>query len=97
MSLDKAIKHKKEKRKPYRGSKAIDCTCRNHGSCSYCESNRTIFDTKARMRLEGQEDEWFGYWNLPDPMDVDHDRWDERLKAIGVDPWDFESLRELDI
>ena len=40
MSLDKAIKHGKEKRKPYRGSKAIDSTCRNHGSCLYCEQNR---------------------------------------------------------
>ena len=97
MSLDKAIKHKKEKRQPYRGSKAIDCTCRNHGSCSYCESNRTIFDIKARMKLEGQEDEWFGWWNMPDPTDVNIDIFDERLKAIGIDPWDFEALKELDI
>jgi hypothetical protein len=40
MSLDKAIQHKKEKRKPYRGAKAIDPTCRNHGSCPVCEENR---------------------------------------------------------
>lgn len=40
MSLDKAIKHGKEKRKPYRGVKAVDSTCRNHGSCKWCESNR---------------------------------------------------------
>ena len=40
MSLDKAIEHGKEKRKPYRGSKAIDGTCRNHGSCKWCENNR---------------------------------------------------------
>ena len=40
MSLDKAIKHGKEKRKPYRGAKAVDSTCRNHGSCKWCESNR---------------------------------------------------------
>ena len=32
MSLDKAIEHGKEKRKPYTGAKAIDCTCCNHGS-----------------------------------------------------------------
>jgi hypothetical protein len=24
----------------YRGSKAFDRSCRNHGSCSYCENNR---------------------------------------------------------
>lgn len=41
MSLDKAIEHGKEYRKPYRGSKAIDRTCRNHGSCEWCKSNRT--------------------------------------------------------
>lgn len=42
MSLDKAILSGKEHRKPYRGSKRFDCTCRNHGSCSYCRCNRTI-------------------------------------------------------
>ena len=40
MSLDKAILHHKEHRKPYRGAKAVDHTCRNHGSCEYCKSNR---------------------------------------------------------
>lgn len=40
MSLDKAIEHGKEKRKPYRGAKAIDYTCRNHGSCDWCRENR---------------------------------------------------------
>lgn len=40
MSLDKSIAHGKEHRNPYRGSKAIDCTCRNHGSCDYCRQNR---------------------------------------------------------
>lgn len=40
MSLDKAIKYGKEHRKPYYGSKAIDKTCRNHGSCPWCEENR---------------------------------------------------------
>lgn len=45
MSLDKAIEHGKTKRKPYRGAKAIDPTCRNHGSCKVCEGNR-----KFKMR-----------------------------------------------
>lgn len=40
MSLDKAVEHGKEHRKPYRGSKAIDRTCRNHGSCDWCKENR---------------------------------------------------------
>ena len=45
MSLDKAIKHGKEHRKPYTGSKSIDKTCRNHGGCPWCEENR-----KHKMR-----------------------------------------------
>ena len=40
VSLDKAILHGKEHRKPYKGAKAIDGTCRNHGSCRWCVENR---------------------------------------------------------
>lgn len=50
MSLDKAIKHGKEKRKPYRGSKAFDHTCRNNGSCSYCKSNRTHKNKRRKLK-----------------------------------------------
>jgi len=52
MSLDKAIEHKKEHRKPYRGAKAIDSTCRNHGSCPWCRSNRL-----HKFRNKNPEDE----------------------------------------
>lgn len=56
MSLDKAIEHGKEKRKPYTGAKAIDCTCRNHGSCEWCKSNRLYQQLKmyeaSRQALE---------------------------------------------
>jgi hypothetical protein len=52
MSLEKAIKHGKEKRKQYRGSKAFDHSCRNHGSCSWCEGNRKHSSIK---RLESNK------------------------------------------
>jgi hypothetical protein len=54
MSLDKAIEHGKERRKPYYGSKAIDATCRNHGSCKWCEQNRKhkFRDKRPPMREE---------------------------------------------
>lgn len=48
MSLDKAIKYGKEKRKRYYRSKAVDKTCRNHGSCPYCANNR-MHSTKVRQ------------------------------------------------
>lgn len=47
MSLDKAIEHGKEKRRPYYGSKAFDCSCRNHGTCEWCLSNRMYQRLKA--------------------------------------------------
>lgn len=59
MSLDKSIEHKKEKRKPYHGSKSIDPTCRNHGGCPWCEENRKHKYRKreesARSQLEDLE------------------------------------------
>lgn len=56
MALDKAIKSGKEHRKPYRGSKSIDCSCRNHGSCPYCEANRKH---KFRDKQAAELAEWF--------------------------------------
>lgn len=54
MALDKAIKSGKEHRKPYRGSKRFDCSCRNHGSCPYCEQNRRhkFLDLKGEQMLD---------------------------------------------
>lgn len=51
MSLDKAIASGKEHRKVYRGSKAIDCTCRNHGSCEWCRENRNIKNIKRLEKM----------------------------------------------
>jgi len=50
MSLDKAIKHGKEKRKQYRKSKAVDRSCRNHGSCDYCRNNRLFSANKLNQK-----------------------------------------------
>ncbi len=57
MSLDKAIQHGKEHRKPYHGSKAIDCTCRNHGSCIWCKENR-LHKFKKDEPLIDEEENW---------------------------------------
>lgn len=56
--LNKAIEHGKEHRKPYYGSKAIDCTCRNHGSCSWCLENRMIKTLKQEESMEQKEKEY---------------------------------------
>ncbi len=53
MSLDKAILHGKEHRKQYRGAKAVDKTCRNHGNCPSCVRQRK---TKYMKRHNGADD-----------------------------------------
>jgi len=57
MSMDKSI-GKREKRKPYRGAKAIDGHCRNHGLCEWCVSGRKWFDTKHRTIAAEKIKEW---------------------------------------
>ena len=56
MALDKAIEHKKEHRKMYRGSKAIDASCRNHGGCDWCLENRTYKYKKKKEAARLKED-----------------------------------------
>lgn len=95
MSLEKAIEHGKEHRRKYYDSRRFDCSCRSHGSCSYCRSNRTIFDKRARARTEGQVDEWFGYWFMPDPWDGEQAHWESVYRKMGIDPNDWDTLVEL--
>ena len=52
MSLNKSIQSGKSHRKPYRGGKAIDKTCRNHGGCHWCLENRTHKNDKRELAAE---------------------------------------------
>ena len=52
--LGKAIEHGKEHRRIYMKSKAFDATCRNHGSCNWCEGNRLY---SSRKRVDASDDE----------------------------------------
>ena len=54
MSLNKSIASGKEHRKPYRKAKAVDKSCRNHGSCPYCSGNRK-HATEVR-KMKGTDD-----------------------------------------
>ena len=54
MSLDKAIKSGKEHRKPYYKSERFDATCRPHGNCPYCKSNRLHKHRKKLLTIKEQ-------------------------------------------
>ncbi len=55
MALDKAIASGKEYRKPYRKSKAFVGSCRNHGGCPACESNRSHSNKKRLQAIKDKE------------------------------------------
>lgn len=57
MSLDKAIEHGKEKRKPYYRSKRFDRSCRNHGSCGWCQGNREHNNKQRELNAEDTKNE----------------------------------------
>lgn len=54
MSLDKAIKHGKEKRKPYRGSKAFDRSCADN-TCPWCLGNKLHRNNKRNPIIFEEE------------------------------------------
>lgn len=54
LSLDESIESGKEHRKPWRGSKNFDKTCRNHGGCNWCKGNRLYSTTKELERCKEQ-------------------------------------------
>lgn len=58
MSLDKSIAQGKERRKQYRGGKAIDKSCRNHGGCEWCLENRMYKNLKRLAAMKELENEY---------------------------------------
>ena len=61
MSLEKAIKYGKEKRKEYRKSKAVDSSCRNGGSCPYCQSNRQHTNKARELEAKDKLNDYLRY------------------------------------
>ncbi len=56
MSFHKAIKHNKEYRKSYFGAKAVDASCRCHGSCPSCKRQRLRKKLKQMPLVEDEGD-----------------------------------------
>ena len=65
--LDKAIKSGKEHRKEYRGAKACDKSCRNHGSDDWAKDNRLYRSNKLLEKSEQDLEE------VSDEIDFDPD------------------------
>ena len=56
-------RRKNPKRAEYTGSKKFDYTCRNHGSCGWCESNR--LHHRHKIESEAAQDinfNWEDFW-----------------------------------
>ena len=64
MSLNKAIKYKKEHRKEYTGAKSVAPSCRNHKGCKWCEDNRT-YQSRKQIQKTYEEMATFTRWQDP--------------------------------
>ena len=56
--MDKAILYGKEKRKPYRGAKAIDPWCRNHGKDEWALENRQYKNKKRELSAKDKMNDY---------------------------------------
>ncbi|MGH9388944.1 MAG: hypothetical protein ACRD1Z_04960 [Vicinamibacteria bacterium] len=54
MSFDKDYPNRKDRRKPYRGSKRFDSSCRHGGRCGWCRGNRTFNTVRRKTEAEGR-------------------------------------------
>ena len=57
MAFDKSYPNRKDIRKPHRKSKRFDRTCRNRGSCGYCQGNREHNDRRRELAASDSEGE----------------------------------------
>lgn len=58
------------KRKGYTGAKRFDASCRCHGGCGYCESNRTHKFVKREVSAKEQQKEYVEYSKEPKTTEI---------------------------
>lgn len=58
MSFDKNYPNRKDQRKPYKGAKSVDRSCRCHGGCSYCKGNRLHSTERRRAKSDNDLKEY---------------------------------------
>lgn len=63
MSLEKAIKYGKERRKKYYDSRSFDASCRAHGRCPYCANGRQHKHKKNMLKASKDHQGRFRHLN----------------------------------
>ena len=64
MGMEKAIASGKEHRKEYHGAKAICKSCRNGGSCEWCQMNRQYKNLKKmQISIDKELKECYNEYN----------------------------------
>ncbi len=56
MGFDNNYPNRKDRRQPYRRSKRHTKSCRNHGSCAWCQGNRN-HGTEKREPIKEEPDD----------------------------------------
>ena len=63
MGFDKDYPNRKDHRKPFRGAKAVDHSCRNNGACGYCSANRQHSRLKNERAAKEEIKRWRELYN----------------------------------
>ena len=58
MSFDTEYPSRKDRRKPYRGSKEFDRSCRSGGDCPYCRENRLHANELRAQEADSEIEEY---------------------------------------
>jgi hypothetical protein len=64
MAFDNQLGRGKDRRKPYYDTRRFDWTCRNHGSCGYCEDRRTFANKRRSPIIILEELDTDSEWNI---------------------------------
>ena len=81
MSLDKAIMYGKERRRPYRGAKAIDPACRNHGDDDWAIESRLHKHKKRQLSAKEQLEELESEEEL-------QEEYEELVRKATIEEWE---------
>lgn len=82
MAFDNNYPNRKDKRKPYYKSKVFDRSCRNHGSCDYCKSNRLHTNKKRELLAEQSLLDYEGTITM---LPIEQNPVDEFIAILHVD------------
>ena len=87
--------NRKDWRRPYRDSRAVDASCRSHGSCDWCVGNRTRTRRRGEQSAREAIEEFSDMVKFQDVDDRRRKRFDTERFLDGAAEEEAAALRTL--